>query len=487
MMRAGVVALVLAAPLAARAQPVASNDSSTPPGAGAAEPTSTTTTAPGPHELTAADVAADPLPGDESGRIDPLDTDSVARRMGRVALFVPKLLLEAAFAPMRAGVWAEDRYQLDELYYRVFYNADRTVGLYPTGTYATGYGITAGARFSAHELFGKGEALALQATTGAIDGEHYHESFLVQANTGRRLGHFQLGADGSFDRRPNDPFYGIGNSDQSPAPSTPVDPRTSDLAFSTRYRYQEARAALYLDARVVDDLHVRATGAIANHHYAAGDEGPPTDDVYATSGLVGWNGYSNAYGELELRIDKRRRASLWEPHDLHAEGWLAAVSVGRVHELDGGADFWRGSAELQQFIRFGMGPRLLALRLRGETVSGSTSEVPFSELPFLGGGDFLRGYDFARFRDRVSLLGSAEYIWDLAHWFDAALYVDAGRVYSSLSAIDADHLRVGYGVALEIYNESSFLFEFSVSSSIDGGLFFNVMFNPVFDNRPRWR
>ena len=484
-MRAACIAAVVCAPLAARAQAIASSE--TPAANEAKSPPATEPPPPAPRDATAADVANAPLPGDESGRTDPSETDSLARQIGRGVLYVPKLAVELALAPLRAGVWAEDRYQLDDLYYRTFYNADRTIGLYPTGTYASGYGITAGARFSDHDLLGDGELLALQATTGEIDGESYHESLLAQLNTGRRLGRVQLGAEGSFDRRPNDPFYGIGNADVAAPLAMPVDPRTSDFAASTRYRYQEGRVATYLDARVIDSVHARFTGALADHAYERSLTGPAIDEVYDPAGLVGWTGFANAYGELELRIDKRRRASIWEPHDLHAEGWLAAVAVGRVHELDSGPDFWRGSAELQQFIRFGNGPRMLALRARGEAVSGSTSEVPFSELPMLGGGDFLRGYDFARFRDRVSLLGSAEYVWDLAHWFDAALYVDAGRVYSSVSAIDADHLRVGYGLALEIYDDNSFLFEASVSSSIDGGMFLNVMFNPVFDNRPRWR
>ncbi len=482
-MRATLIIATVIAPIGAWAEPVATGETPSQ----ATEPARETQPALPQPELTDSDAAPEPLPGDESGRTDPLPTDSVGRRIGRGALYLPKLVLEVAFAPLRAGVWAEDRYHIDELYYRTFYNADRTIGLYPTGTYASGYGITAGARFSDHQLFGAGETLAVQATTGEIDGEHYHESLLAQLNTGHRLGRLQLGTEGSFDRRPQDPFFGIGNANLTPPPSMPVDPRSDGLATSTRYRYQEARVAAYADTRIVDDMHVRFTGAYADHAFERSQDGPAIDEIYSPAGLIGWTGFANLYGELELRVDTRRRASMWEPHDLHAEGWLAAVSVGRVHELDGSADFWRGSGELQTFIRLGTGPRLLALRARGEAVSGSTSEVPFTELPMLGGGDFLRGYDFARFRDRVSMLGSAEYIWDLAHWFDAALYVDAGRVYSSLSAISADHIRVGYGVALDIYDDSHFLFEASASSSIDGGVFLNVSFNPVFDNRPRWR
>lgn len=471
----------------AAAQPVASTEPpSSEPAASKPAPVPASTL---PPPLTAADVASAPYPGDEDGRTDQRESDSATRRTARALLFVPRLAADAALSPLYATVWAEDRYHLDDLYYRIFYNADRTIGLYPTGTYSTGYGASAGARFIDSNLVGHHEELAVQATTGDIFGEAYHESADASINSGRWLGRLQFGAETSFDRRPNDPFYGIGNANVvAVAPPTAVDPLTSDVAISTRYRYQEMRASSYADVRVLGPLHVRTTAAVTDHAFGLSTTGPATDAVYTTSGLVGWPDFTNLYGELELRIDTRRQATLWEPHALHAEGWLLAADFGRVHELDEiGPDFWRGIVEAQHFWRIAQGPRLLAFRLRGEAVSGSVADVPFSELPMLGGGDFLRGYDFERFRDRVAALGSVEYVWDLAHWFDAALFVDVGRVYSSLSDLTLDQMRVGYGVALEIYTDSTFLCETSVASSIDGGLFFNLSFNPVFDARPRWR
>jgi len=443
--------------------------------------------APPPRELTAADVALSPLPGDESGRTDDLPTDSAFRRIARIALFPAHLAVDAALLPVRAAVYAQDRYHLADLYYRTFFNADHTIGLYPTVTYASGYGIDAGVRFKDTELFHQGEALVLQVTTGSVTGDTYHESARAALDTGRRLGAIQLGTDVDFERRPSDPFYGIGNANLGAAPASASDPRNDATAVSTRYRYQELRASAFGDVRIAGALHVRATGAISDQAFERSTTGPAIDGIYDPAGLVGWPGFANAYGELELRIDERRRATPWEPHDLNSEGWLAAVSLGRVHELDGGRDFWRGTVELQEFIRFAMGPRLLALRLRGEAVSGTASEVPFAELPALGGGDFLRGYDFQRFRDRVAALGSAEYVWDLAHWFDAAVFVDAGRVYSSLSTLSVDHVRIGYGAAIQFYDDRSFLFELSIASSIDGGIFLNLSLNALFNAKPRWR
>jgi outer membrane protein assembly factor BamA len=120
-------------------------------------------------------------------------------------------------------------------------------------------------------------------------------------------------------------------------------------------------------------------------------------------------------------------------------------------------------------------------------VTAGRDEVPFTELPRLGGSTYLRGYSLDRFRDRVAAFGSATYSWDLSQWFSANVFVDAGRVYPSLDQLSLEGMRMGYGVALEAHSTNSFVLEGSIASSIDGGLMFNLSFNPVFDIDERVR
>jgi outer membrane protein assembly factor BamA len=197
--------------------------------------------------------------------------------------------------------------------------------------------------------------------------------------------------------------------------------------------------------------------------------------------LVGYDGVRNTYGELELRFDSRRRASEWEPVSVPATGWLAGVFAGRVTALDDGADFWRYGMDLQKFTSLGEGPRVLVLRTHGEAVTGETTDVPFIELPRIGGGTTLRGYAVDRFRDRVAITGSAEYQWDLSHFVSASLFVDAGKVAPSLRDLDVHDLRVGYGASVELHSSYSFLARATLASSIDGGLFFTIGLDPVFE------
>lgn len=484
-----VVLALVSASATASGDPVAS--SSTPlihrpegPDATAAQPR------PKPRDLTAADVQDAPLPGNEGGQLTPLDRgDSAFRVVARGALFIPKLVVAAALSPVRGAIWADDRYRLEDLYYRVFYNADRTIGLFPTATYTSGFGVAAGVGFVDRQLSDEHESLALEATTGAITGETYRVGVLGSFRTGQRISPWlQLGLDANFNRRPADPFYGIGNGDLAQMASSPINPQNDATAIETYHRYQEARLALVGDVRVIDDLHLLGTGALTELRFGRSTTGMPIDVVYSAPDLAGFDtGVRHAYGEIEIRWDTRRPTTSWEPRDVHSAGSLASAFAGRVHRLDSGPDFWRYGVELQHYWKIAKGPRLVAVRFHGDGVTGSRSEIPFTELPLLGGSSFLRGYPFERFRDRVAAFGSVQYQWDLSHLIDAYLFTDVGRVFPALDQLTARGMRVGYGVGLELHGNQGFWLEGSVASSIDGGLVLSLSFNPILDSKERWR
>jgi len=486
-----VVVLVLGSISAtARGDPVVASSSTPPthrpegPDAAAVQPRPT------PGELTAADVQDAPVPGNESGQLTVLDrSDSTFRVAARGALFIPKLALVVALSPVPGAIWADDRYRLEDLYYRVFYSADRTIGLFPTATYTSGFGVAAGAGFVDRQLFGEHESLALEATTGAVTGETYRVGALGSFRTGQRISAWlQLGLDASFERHPADPFYGIGDGNLVAPTSSPINPQTDVTAVETHHRYQEARLAVVGDARVIDGLHLLGAGAVTDLRFGRSTTGTPIDAAYSAPELVGFDtGVRHAYGEIELRWDTRRRTTDWEPRDVHSTGSLAAASAGCLHRLDGGADFWRYGVELQHYWRIAKGPRLVAVRFHGSGVTGERSEVPFTELPTLGGSSFLRGYGFERFRDRVAAFGSVQYQWDVSHLVGAYLFTDVGRVFPALDQLTARGMRVGYGVGLELHGSNGFLVEGSVASSIDGGVVLSVSFNPILDSKERWR
>lgn len=435
-------------------------------------------------ELTADDVARSPAPGDESGRKDAGDRDSAARQIGRGLLFFPKLAVDLALSPVRGTVWAIDRYQLPDLYDKVFFNDAKTIGLYPTISIDSSYGIVAGARFVHRDLFGRHEQLGLQAAAGS----RFRQIYAATLRTGQGLSdRFEIGVDAGYERRPHDAFYGIGNSDTMAFPGEPLDPLADPGSVAARYRQDRKRFAVTADLRTWSKLHVRAAGAASRVEFGPGDQGARIDERYDTSKLPGFSGIEYGYSELELRWDNRRSKVPLEPDSVYSEGSLAAVFGGRVHRLDDGPDFSRYGIDLQHFFRIARGPRVIALHFHGEGVTGSREAVPFTELPSLGGSTYLRGYDLDRFRDRIAAFGSAAYGWDLSQWFSTNLFVDAGRVFPDIHQLSLDNLRVGYGAALEAHSINSFVFEASIASSIDGGLFLNLSFNRTFDIDERVR
>jgi hypothetical protein len=405
------------------------------------------------------------LPGEESGRIDESDDESTWLLVGRGVLFVPRTIVDVAFAPVRGGLWLVDRYDLVDRYERLFFNDAKTIGLYPVASIESGFGFNAGARFVHRELFGAREHLSLRASTGG----RFRQRLVTTFRSGERFGRhaaFELG--GELERRPKDAFYGIGNAED---------------AVETRHRQQLSRASAAIDVRPVADLHVRVAGALSEIAYGSSEYGRSIETIHDTTMLPGWSGVRNAYGELELRWDSRRSSGAWEPPSIISAGWLGAVYGGRMHQLDGAADYWRYGVDLQHFHRLGIGPRVLLTRVHVEAVGAG--DVAFTELPQLGGELLLRGYPSDRFRDRVAALGSVAYQWDLSRHSSATLFVDAGRVYGSIDDMTLEDLRVGYGIGLDVHTTSSFVAEASVATSRDGGVFLNVAFEPAFAVSPR--
>jgi hypothetical protein len=432
------------------------------------------------------DVAGAPLPGQESGRVAGSTNTggSLVREIARGVLFLPKVIVEALLLPVRGGVWVFDRFQFGHHYHSVFYNHERTLGVVPAVTYQTGYGFMVGARLVATDVFGSHEHLEI----GGAYGGNYRARAGAWLDSGDRLGRrLMLRAGGNFDRFADLPFYGVGNAALVRAPPMQVDPRTDDIAVETFYRYQELRAWFGADLRVLDDLRVIGSGAVARLRYAPPTRGTPNDAVYDPAGLVGLEqDLDHLYGELELRWDRRAiSAPAWETTK-YTTGWLASVFAGRVHQLDERGDFTHYGADVQVFLHFGLAPRMLVLRLLAEGVAGSLDVVPIPELPYLG-GDVLRGYPFARFRDRVSAVGTAQYEWDLSSYMNAFVFVDAGRVYPSLDAVSLRGMRVGYGGGLALHRGADFLVAGALASSVDGGLFVTATLTPLWDVRPRWR
>jgi len=140
--------------------------------------------------------------------------------------------------------------------------------------------------------------------------------------------------------------------------------------------------------------------------------------------------------------------------------------------------------EVQQYFPYLMNKRVIALRARTiitETDGGR--EVPFYLMPTLGGTRDLRGFNYARFRDRNMILLNAEYRAEIWMSMDLALFVDAGKVVADKRDINFRGLATNYGIGLRVKTAlSTFLrADFAFGGE---GFHTSITFDNVFDTTP---
>ena len=431
-------------------------------------------------EPVAGDVVDAPRPGNEHGRLDTIDSgDGVGRKIGRGLLWVPRAPLMLAAQPIRGALYLQDRYYAVEAISSLFFTGDRKIGIFPTVLFETGFGLNGGVRAQLRDLLGEDEKLKLRVGYGG----RFQNIAALDLDTGKHIAsRVAAGIELRYEKRDQEQFFGIGQNELVDS-MDPREPIGDPFGTSTRYRMSVLRMSPRLRVQLPYDLAATGTGALIRKKFD--DAGIAS--VYPTDGIPGFiAGTRFLYDELELAWDTRRPAYWLEPKGVRGTGGLALVYAARQEDLDAGPNFYRVGLDVQRYLRFGPGPRVLELRGYAEWVTGPRDRVPFSELPRLGGPDLLRGYPTDRFRDRFAAVAQVNYLWMLSRYLAAVAFVDAGRVYESPRAVTLDDMGVGFGGALEMYGgDGGMLFRAQLASSIEGGVAAFISLDPVFESRSR--
>ncbi len=129
--------------------------------------------------------------------------------------------------------------------------------------------------------------------------------------------------------------------------------------------------------------------------------------------------------------------------------------------------FLRVGAEVQRFFTLFWRHRIVALRARVDKVSalGSSSFIPYTELPTLGGSQRLRGFRRGEFRGEGALLLSAEYRWPIWDTWSAYLFWDEGQVFDEYGDIEARASRSSWGGGINIRTAEAYLIGLRVGHS----------------------
>jgi hypothetical protein len=119
--------------------------------------------------------------------------------------------------------------------------------------------------------------------------------------------------------------------------------------------------------------------------------------------------------------------------------------------------FQRVDGAAEQYVPILHGNWVLYLSLRASTTSATSGHaVPFFLMPDVGGHD-LRGFGNYRFRDRHSMLATAEYRWYAQEFLEGAIFFDAGKAVPERRALDFKELNSSVGVGIRLHTAQSAL------------------------------
>jgi hypothetical protein len=151
------------------------------------------------------------------------------------------------------------------------------------------------------------------------------------------------------------------------------------------------------------------------------------------------------------------------------KGGFYGVTFANYADRDDTYSFRRLDGELIQHLPILRESWVISLRGRVQTTLDDDDLVPYFLLPQLGSGRTLRGYETGRFRDRHSILTSAEFRWIPNRiGMDMALFYDAGKVTSRRADLDLDGLKSDYGIGLRFHGPTTTVLRIETARGSDG-------------------
>jgi outer membrane protein assembly factor BamA len=174
--------------------------------------------------------------------------------------------------------------------------------------------------------------------------------------------------------------------------------------------------------------------------------------------------------------------------------YLRGASNDGIHGTDVFGDFgWiEGEADIRAYIPLGSPRTSLALRSENQFKSPKGgSQIPFYDLSFLGGHDFVRGYAAYRFRGNNVLIYAAELRRtvrrvNVNRGWDVFGFVDTGKVWGDSRSetnpivllnqqFNLSPWRTGVGAGIEYRRSSGFAVRAELSHSKEGNPIYMVL------------
>lgn len=360
----------------------------------------------------AAPPAGAGTPADEARGLvepDPTTGSDVALAIPRAVLTIPRAALQVVSWPVVGAIRLEDEYHVLSWLEDLVYNDARTAAVIPYGAIDSHFGPSVGMVAFHDDAFGHEEKLHLSARFGGREKQAYELSFTAGHKT-------SVGAMVRFESAPSLSYHGLGADGP-------------EATFA-----QDRFLALVRGGRRVGPVELTAT-AIYNHR-TFGDG--TMSESYDTMAIAG---FEDGVETLELQGGVALSLA-----PLRVETFLGGVPAG--------ARFVHWGAEATTAFTLWAPGRVLLVRAAAEGVEGD--DVPFSDVPRLGGATRLRGYAADRFRGDHAYVGTVEYRYPVHQIVSGALFVDAGRV-------SGNDWHAGGGIGLVVHKRDRALFNLDVA------------------------
>ncbi|MEM6733475.1 MAG: hypothetical protein AAF658_18090, partial [Myxococcota bacterium] len=447
------------------------------------------------EKIDSSDVAGAPVPESAAGLVEAPDETNAVLWVPRVVFFPLRVAFLVPGYLVEGIGYAADRYRLKSLAQSIFFNEDGTFGIFPTVIFQSGFGVNYGARLQYRDIFGHRERLALSVGYGGQFQQVYTGSFKTGEAFGDRL---SLEVRGRYEQQPIARFFGIGNRGElleleDFAPQPAIDAVDESIFVDTRYGEERAVGRLQISYRVAGSLFVQLQSKLDYRNFESlsddrTDDDLSTDAVFDTASLPAYDvGQRNVLNQVSVVFDNTKPRNRFISRAAPSSGFRLEGFAGYLSGFgDDPSNTWRLGTDLTWIVDLYNGDRTLVLHYNMVGVTSDLNEVPFTNLPTIGGTLLLRGFNPGRFRDRVAAVGSAEYQYPLNSYAKAYAFVDAGRVWRRLSNFSVDELNVGYGFGFQLHSPNSFLMRFDVSGSVDG-VRVALSFNPLYEDSPTKR
>jgi hypothetical protein len=191
---------------------------------------------------------------------------------------------------------------------------------------------------------------------------------------------------------------------------------------------------------------------------------PSVDSLYTPATLSGL-GIRTTYVHSQASVGFD-----WRPTAGYARrGGFYNVTAHDYTDNDSRFGFRRVDYQVTQHFPILRESWVISVHSQASTTFGKAGEqVPFYQLPSLGGGSNMRGFSTWRFRDRDSLLLQGEWRIMVNRFFDTAVFYDAGKVAGRVKDLDLSGMKKDYGFGARFHTPLATVLRIEVARSNEG-------------------